>query len=176
MFAFDQIATRTNDIDQSINALGNLGHTNWVRDEVEAFHIYAHPAFDLGEVFKVRLAFNYEVFEGKEFELIQPVHGKTVQLGAPMKDMTSISHFGYHVQDPVVGGPDTLAAEINRLCGMGIEIVQVSQTVNHSGTKKRYRYAFGFMPAVGAPVKIIQRLLPGVTVEEGRQAFRWLSR
>jgi hypothetical protein len=177
LFSFSQIAARTKDINGSVNRMTAQGHTAWIRDEVHAVHLYGHPAFRLGEEFQVKLAFNYELFPTMEFELIELVGGKTVQL---IQEST-ISHFGYHTKDQQPEGLDTLVEELKRLENAGLDILQVSETVKHAGTSRRYRYAFVFFPDVGAPVKIIQRMdallkAPDDTVAAGKEMFKaWLS-
>lgn len=177
MFQFDQIAARTTNIDKAVDDLKRLGHQPWVRDTVEAVHLFGHPAFVLGDAFKVRLAFNYELFPGLEYELIQIISGRTCQLTEAVHETTSMSHFGYHVPDPAmdVNGRDHLVDELKRLEALGMVVAQVSQTVDHEGTSKRYRYAFVFFPTIGAPIKIIQRITDAMTVEQGREAYAWLS-
>jgi hypothetical protein len=183
MFEFEQIATQTYDIDYSIQKMGEMGHHNWVRDTVHAQHIFVAKGLkeDLGDEFTVKLAFNYEVFPTHEFELIQLTSGRTVQLpvrqiaftgGCNISNpLTSISHFGYHVDDQNDFGEDTLLREIKRVCALGAELCQISQTVDHANTPKRYRYAFVMFPAVGAPVKIIQRLSRDAEVSSLKQGI-----
>jgi hypothetical protein len=179
MFSFDQIAVRVEDMDLAIAEMNKQSHIDWIRDEVQAVHLFRHPAFQLGDKFEVKLAFNYELFQGVEFELIQLVSGKTAQLLEKQCGVTSISHFGYHVANQESSVQDTLVTELKRLQDDGVSIVQVSETIRHTKTSKRYRYAFGFWPTVGAPVKIIQRLAPGespdTSAAKGRELFQWLS-
>lgn len=187
MFKFDQVAVQTVDVSRDIERLGALGHTQWVRDVVHAVHIHADPRFELGDEFKVQLAFNYELLPGIEFEFIRSLFGRTCQLrlGQPL------SHWGYHVKDQssdLPGDSDPLVAELRRLAKSGLVIPQVSETVDHAGTSKRYRYAFAYVEALGAPVKIIQRLAPSTVPDnsaeqrravaestlQGRAQFAWL--
>jgi len=180
MFKFDQIAIRTSNINRSIDSLTLQGHTNWVRDTVFASHLFVRGGLNLGFNFEVHLAFNYEIFEGQEFELIQLVNGKTIQLADGRRDI--LSHFGYHIQDQDAKFPDdhdTLVRELHHLRDRGLEVLQVSQTETHQNTGRRYRYAFAYHPEVGAPIKIIQRLLPvkdnAASVAQGKEMFKWLQ-
>lgn len=180
MFVFDQIAVRSINIDNDVSFLQGQGHSDWVRDRVHAVHLYGAPAFNLGEEFEVSLAFNYDVFRGQEFEIIQLHSGRTAQLREHVSGPGGISHFGYHIENQ--GEPeaeDSLTRELRRLRNdHKLDVVQVSQTISHTGTKTRYRYAFAFFAPIGAPIKIIQRLnasSPRSTVEAGKEMFQWLA-
>ena len=180
MIAFDQIAriVSTN-MQHAVDMLTDNGYRQWVHDQVTAVHLFAHPTFHLGETFEVTLAFNYEMFPGMEFELIRPVSGRTVQLVDGRK--SELSHFGYHVPDiPPPGIPDALQHELREWKRRNGEVVQVSQTVHHTGTTRRYRYAFVYHHAWGVPIKIIQRMHVSpinseASVLMGKDEYAWLS-
>lgn len=160
----EQIAINVHDIDQHIAAIAPKHDLNWVRDRVDAVHVYA--AFQtLGESFQVELAFNYDLIPGKELELIQLRNGMTVQLIANGQ----LSHFGYHLPDPatLVDADQRMVNELRLWQEAGAKICQVSQTLLHAGTKMRYRYAFADTRAsVGAWTKIIQRMPNAVKWDE----------
>lgn len=191
---FEQIAIRVLDIEQAVSQLrSRTGYGDWVRDLVDAVHLFAHKGYDLGESFQVELAFNYDLVEGQELELIELRMGKTIQLDPaptfppelgldlPALSLRPLSHLGYHVDDD----SDITAAELRLTSAMRYwvdrqcPIIQLSQTMLHTGTKKRYRYAFADARALlGNWVKIIQRM-PGPSNEasliRGREAFAWLN-
>lgn len=180
MFVFDQVAVRTTDMHRSLDICAGQGHRSWVRDTVTAQHLFARPDLNLGETFRVELAFNYEFLPGIEFELIRLVDGQTCQLPPTV---FSLSHFGYHIADqinePYEIEQDSLLVELRRQRAFGLEILQVSQTVAHENTQRRYRYAFVQLDPLMAPVKIIQRIVSPRwtqgTVEAGKELYTWLS-
>lgn len=164
MRAFEQIALTTLDIDARIRHLGTLHtfdgkppkHSEWVHDCVQATHIYVHPDYMRGQIggeFSVRLAFNYDLIPGKELELIQLISGKTVQL-VPGLMHDGLSHLGYHIPDSA-----WLFAELDWWAALGYPCAQVSVTTQHTGTAKRYLYAFVDTRAhLGAYTKVISRM------------------
>lgn len=178
MHIFDQVAMRSADINADIDMFKAQGHHDWVQDVVEAEHILVHPKYKdrLGERFHVQLAFNYSLVPGTEFELIELIDGMSVQLLTDDR----ISHFGFHTarDQRDDGTVDSLLEELQRMKSFGCEVLQISQTVSHLNTHKRYRYAFinGGM-AGDVPVKIIQRIIPiknskiAKSLQEGRELF-----
>ena len=194
MFSIEQVALRSSDIDRDIDRYIQLRHNEWVQDCVHAAHLYVDPTCGLsallGDDFEVRLAFNYTVIQGQEFELIQPINGRTVQLmdwTPGMPTQFRLSHLGYHVEDQQMDPAmeDTLLAELRRLQEAGGRVLQISQTTMHQNTSRRYRYAFvkGVLPGDQETlVKVIQRLIPPSSpskleksMAEGRELFACLA-
>lgn len=179
MMIIEQVAMRTDDMESQLQGFATMGHLEWVRDRVEAVHLYRDESVmaRLGEHFQVELAFNYTFIPNVEFELIQLMHGQTWQL----MDTPShrISHFGYHtVKDQADNGQtDSLLEELRMLQLSGLTVMQVSQTVAHRNTQRRYRYAFATgQHTGGVAVKVIQRLLPKAAVNDGMELFACLTR
>lgn len=180
MLIYDQVAQRTSDISAQIELFKSFGLQQWVRDTVDATHIYLSSEVDLVEPsFQAHLAFNYELIPGVEFELLELVKGYSYQVAEPGR----MSHFGYHLKrDQSESGPDSLLEELQRMRTFGIQTMQVSQTVAHKNTSRRYRYAYvqGHLTG-GIPIKIIQRLLPRKAGEveasliQGRELFKCLT-
>lgn len=179
MFTFDQTALAVPSVSAAVKELMARGLLTWIRDTVHATHLYA-PG--LGERFTVHLAFNYDLVAGQEFELIQLTQGKSVQFG-PRTNMAmglpALSHFGYHVQEQEPDKLDALESELRTLVASGLRVTQLSQTLEHTGTQRRYRYAFVDVPVLGAPVKIIQRLHGyaidnEASVRAGKEQYAWL--
>lgn len=189
MLIYDQVAQRTLDINAQVELFMSFGLKQWIRDTVEAVHIYKAPELDqqLGERFKAHLAFNYEILNGKngnidentEFELIEVFEGESYQT----MELGRMSHFGYHLKrDQTESGPDSLLEELQRMRVLGFRTMQVSQTVSHQNTSRRYRYAYvqGHLTG-GIPIKIIQRLLPRkaneqeASLQQGRELFACLT-
>lgn len=171
--SIEQVAFSVPDIDAAVRTFRANGVHEWVRDTVTAAHLFVRPEWTDAiheSTFTVRLAFNYIYLPGLETELIESTHGQTVQLLEP----GTLSHLGYHV--PENDPNDRLIFDLwqwqaERNC----PVLQVSQTIKHSGTSRRYRYAFvdtrrlfrGF-------TKVIQRIPPDLTVDAGRETFAWL--
>lgn len=194
MFSIEQVALRSSDIDRDIDRYIQLRHNEWVQDRVHATHLYVDPngglSSLLGKDFEVRLAFNYTLIQGQEFELIQPIEGCTVQLMDWIPGMSTqhrLSHLGYHVEDQQMDPDmeDTLLVELLRLQAAGGRVLQISQTTMHQNTSRRYRYAFvgGVLPGDQETlVKVIQRLIPPSSpskleksMAEGRELFACLA-
>lgn len=187
---YEQVAFRSHNLRQHASDLTKrCGAAPWIFDLVDAVHLFAaDPA--VGHEFQVELAFNYTLIPNSELELIQLRQGRTVQLedlgdrepleGGRVMGPQTLSHLGYHLAD-IEGEDEQVAqmiAEMQLWIRNGYPVVQLSQTVVHSGTKRRYRYAFVDSRAiVGTYTKIIQRLSfpsDSDTIANGRTAFKWL--
>ena len=187
---YEQIAFRTNDIRAHASELQKrCAAAPWIYDLVDAVHLFAAEP-RLGDSFQVELAFNYTLFPDKELELIQLKDGMTVQLPLQvdagfaeptLMNTQVLSHFGYHLPD--LDGEATqdqqMVTELQEWIRQGYKVRQLSQTVVHKGTRKRYRYAFAdTRRLIGAWTKIIQRLsFPSneESIARGREAFTWLN-
>lgn len=180
MRAIEQIAIKTRDITQRIKDIGPIypfnGHMTrnaeslkWILDQVHAVNVYLHPDYSrraVGSAFDVQLAFNYDLIPGRELELIQLLGGETVQLmqGEPGE---GLSHFGYHVLDN-----ERLRAELEWWNVLGFVVTQVSVTTDHTGTSKRYMYAFvDTRLQIGAYTKVISRVSYPQSVEDLVQEY-----
>lgn len=180
MIVIEQMAMRTPDMSGQLEQMRQLGQLSWVRDTVEAAHLYVHPDYvgRLGLTFTVELAFNYDLMPGIEFELIQLLNGNTYQLLCEGR----YSHMGYHTRDDQSSDQaktDSLLTELKMLQQMNLTVMQVSQTIEHANTSRRYRYAFvsGHLTN-NVPLKIIQRLAVGTDqarVEAGVELFSALN-
>jgi hypothetical protein len=186
---YEQVAFRTNMLrEHSMELQRKCGAAPWVFDLVDAVHLFALP--HLGDSFQVELAFNYTLLTDAELELIQLRHGLTVQLplqadagfaDGPILNPQVLSHLGYHLPD-VEGEAEQdqqMVAELQEWIRAGCPVHQISQTVVHKGTKRRYRYAFAdTRKLVGVYTKVIQRLSfvsDEHSIARGREAFRWLA-
>jgi hypothetical protein len=181
MLNIGQIALRTSDINKTVRRYVSSGVHEWIRDTVDAMHIYLHPSIKelMGSSFRVHLAFNYDVMAPLEFELLELIVGQSYQLNTPGQ----LSHFGYHCNDQIKNDTlDTLVKELQDLQEEGFTVMQVSETVFHTGTRRRYRYAY-VNDRLGCPIKIIQRLVghasktPVVneSIAQGKELFTCLS-
>lgn len=149
---FEQIAVHVPDIDQAIdtyNKVFGLDPEKWVRDTVKASNVAGKLA---STRFTAHLAFNYELYPGKEFELIQIADGVSGQRYHVNKGEFGISHMGLHVDDC-----DAWLEQHPDLAEYGV--LQDTRTLEHSGTDRRYRYLLlNTHRALGFIVKLIQRL------------------
>ena len=186
---YEQVAFRSNSIrEHAMELQRKCGAVPWVFDLVDAVHLFALPR--LGDSFQVELAFNYTLLTDAELELIELRNGQTIQLpeegafsGQPDERLMgpqTLSHLGYHLPD-VEGEAEQdsqMVTELQLWIQRGCPVHQLSQTVVHKGTKKRYRYAFAdTRHLVGTYTKIIQRLSflsDEHSIARGREAFRWL--
>ncbi len=125
----------------------------WTKDTVTAKGILK-PEIGLVEIIEntAELRFNYDMFPGKEFELIHYIRGSNF-LGCRLPG--TMSHFGVHV--PVLNDfRDYLAQK-------GFTIVQEVITTEHTNpvvlqTGNHYHYAIFRHPALKVFWKLIQRL------------------
>jgi hypothetical protein len=164
MRPIEQIALKVVDRDRAITAIGDVlpitgagEPMKWIRDRVSAVHVYLNSNYTkeaVGSGFSVALAFNYELMPLKELELIQLLTGFTVQLPSDENFNGGLSHLGYHIKDG-----DSLFNELLWWNAGGYRVAQVSVTTDHTGTTKRYMYAFVDTRAeVGVFTKVIARI------------------
>jgi hypothetical protein len=128
------------------------GASAWTRDIVTAKGILVNAYDQVIPIHnRAELRFNYDVFTGKEFELIHYIDGHNY-LGHRIPG--TLSHFGVHVPDIDMSKP--------YLEAKGFKIVQEVVTVNHSNTNvpldRHYRYAIFRHPDLHYFWKLIQRL------------------
>ena len=187
---YEQVAFRSNNLRAHASELTKrCGAAPWIYDLVDAVHLFAAEP-RLGDSFQVELAFNYTLLPNTELELIQLRLGQTIQLPLQVDagfaeptimNTQGLSHLGYHLPDVegVEEQETQMRADMQSWIRNGCRVVQLSQTVVHSGTKRRYRYAFVDTRAlVGTYTKVIQRLsFPSndLSLTRGREAFTWLA-
>lgn len=147
---FEQIAVQTRDSATTIENYKQLGHTDWIEDEVHAKNIDGTLK---GTEFKARLFFNYTVFPGKEYEIIELFEGESAQY-YPHDNFSpngEISHMGLHVENI-----EEYIAQNELL--RNSELMQLTETQWHKGTQRRYFYALvNTIASLGFITKLIQR-------------------
>lgn len=143
----DQVSLYVPDVAASIKEYTLCGHPSWVVDEVMAF-----DTFDDDREFHVKLAFNYTIYPC-EFELIQVVAGRTVQIPTIGVYKTAgkegLSHYGFHVDD--------FNKAIKAFERCNYPLMSKVETVQHSQCPYLYRYAFMDTRKLGFIAKLIKR-------------------
>jgi len=150
-FKIDQIAILVESVEEFSNKISDVfsAKDEWVRDDVRSdAWLYDKGHKSGSSVFDYSLAFNYDLLDGGlEFELIEKNRGLSFHdhLRPPC-----ISHFGTHVED--------LGKAIKYFDGLGYDVVQINRTKDHTGTNRKYAYAFvDTRPLLGYYLKIIRR-------------------
>ena len=146
----EQIAIKVENPLSVIAMFKELGYDEWTEDEVTAE----------GNVLGVpnctnvaRLYFNYQIFDGVEFELIR------YHTGPNWLDQCGygLSHLGVHVDD--------IQPAVNAMIALGYRVAQDVRTIKHTNAAikdtRRYRYViFDTRHTLGFDLKFIQRLEP----------------
>lgn len=153
-FKIEQIAICPTDPAKAKQLLRDLGALEWAEDHVVA----------LGEVFgmdvhsEANLSFNYEIFAGKEFEVLEYTDGDNwLKYG---NRQNSVSHLGMHVT------PAELLLWRKFFEDRGIKVAQEVVTQSHTNPvisgKRVYNYAiFDTKHILGVDLKFIVRIMIG---------------
>ncbi len=148
------IADKDFSIQKTITEKGWL----WTRDIVTAKGILTAPEFVMPEVIEnvAELRYNYEMFPGKEFELIHYRSGSNF-VGARISG--GVSHFGLHVLKI-----DDFRDYFDK---KGFYLVQEVVTIHHTNVRddRHYHYAIYRHNASGVAWKLIRRLEDNVAWE-----------
>ena len=156
---FTQIAFQVEDAERKKEELERHGAQNWVSDLVTSRQIVTPNGRAAGTEALIKLAFNYDLIEPKigmdttpqpvELEFVSVVHGQTCNVGG---DFGELAHLGCRV--------DNLVAEVTRMRGLGFKLLQISQTVHHTGPHQNlYREAYFHDKGMfGCRLKFHQRL------------------
>lgn len=137
----DQISLYVPRMSKALSHYRRLGHNEWVNDIVKAYDITNDMHF------AVNLAFNYTMFP-VEFELIQLIDGKTVQI--PSEPLQGLSHYGFHVAD--------IGRAAIRFEELGYGAMATITTMEHSQCPYLYRYTFVDTRELGFISKLIERI------------------
>jgi hypothetical protein len=149
-FKIDQIAIAPVCRTQAMQVLKEIGATDWKEDVVTA---QGTVMGEDGQENAARLAFNYQLCEGKEFEVLGYHAGKNwLDYGR----MGSVSHFGMHVT------AEELEEWRAYFKSQGINVAQEVKTISHSNPAikdtRRYHYCiFNTCPLLGVDLKFIVR-------------------
>lgn len=159
-FKIEQIAIYPADADAALQLLNDLGAGEWANDHVVALgQVYGRK-----RVNEADLAFNYDLVEGKEFEILHYSNGDHWM--ASNGRGPSVSHLGMHcTADELVKWREFFA---ERNIGVAQEVMTQSHTNPFIAGKRTYNYViFDTKAILGVDLKFIVRI---ETVKEPEQA------
>lgn len=150
-FKIEQIAICPRDPDAAIELLSAMGAAEWARDHVVANGV----VFGEEGRNEADLAFNYDLFGGKEFEVLNYTHGDNWMIFEGREN--SVSHLGMHCT------ADELVEWRAFFAGRDISVVQEVFTESHTNPciagKRSYNYViFGAKHILGVDLKFIVRI------------------
>lgn len=173
------MAIFTDTFEESIARMRAAGYDDWTFDEVTADARF-HSKFDYNDSynddeFRAKLAFNYDIIPGMEFELIQPLSTNSYTEMLMTAD-GGIAHMGVHLHGgpgvPILEGipdseqPAPPKEQIKYIKGQfGLSRpIQQCVTFHHASTKvpdhRRYRYIIWESVLFPWPIKTIERIDP----------------
>jgi len=149
-FTIEQIAICPHNPAAAIELLTALGAGEWAHDHVCA----SGTVFGEDAENEADLAFNYQLGNAKEFEVLHYTAGDNWMAGLPRTN--SVSHLGMHCTAEELAGFKALFAARN------IGIVQEVDTLSHTNPvidgKRLYHYCiFDTKPILGTDLKFIVR-------------------
>lgn len=165
-----QIAFYTPDIDESVEDLMQAGYGRWVRDRVEG--VAWMDSGSVGVPYIARLAFNYDIMDGIEFEFIQPLTTPNY-IAARGISPGQVAHVGWHLEGLAA------AIDLNETWGLWELPDMEVYTTHHAGavpSDRAYHYRIFESERFPSLVKIIRR----ITREESLEAIEermpgWLA-
>lgn len=157
MIKIDQIAIAVPNLEYVLSQLKEIGLGDWKEDQV----VTDGQVYDsLAENTEASLRFNYDLIDGKEFEMLRYEKGRNWHKSRVDNDNCTpfLSHLGMHVKDRA-----EFDAVITKMLSMGYKIAQEVITKSHTNEaikdNRRYRYAiFNSHRRLGFDLKIILRL------------------
>lgn len=147
-FKIEQIAITPRNPERAFDLLKKIGLLNWTKDTVVA----SGAVWGEEGANKANLAFNYEAFAGKEFEVLEYISGPNW-----MEHEHRVSHLGMHCTElELAGWKDFFAKE-------GIIVAQEVFTQSHTNeflvnNGRKYHYCiFSTYDILGVDLKFIVR-------------------
>lgn len=150
-FVIEQIAICPRDPERAKVLLSDMGAVGWVEDHVKA----KGKVFGFAGDNEANLSFNYNMFQGSEFEVLEYTAGSNWM--AENSRINSVSHLGTHCTDEDLEGWRAFFDE------RGIKAAQEVETFSHTNqflidTKRTYQYViFDTKEILGVDVKFIVR-------------------
>lgn len=153
-FGIEQIAINPRNPARARQLLIDLGMVNWVDDQVKALgQVFGEDAGNIAN-----LAFNYEAFSGKEFEILNYVEGDNWLEDAVEDRANTVTHLGMHCS------ADDLIRWREFFAERGIGIAQEVFTQSHTNpflveNGRKYNYViFDTKSILGVDLKFIVRI------------------
>ena len=154
-FKIEQIAINPRDRVKAKELLIALGLATWVEDHVVATGV----VFDSDELTnEADLSFNYDAFDGKEFEILSYTAGSSWLDDSEHDRSNSVTHLGMHVTEPELDAYREFFEE------RGIDVAQEVNTLSHTNpylneNGRKYHYCiFDTKPILGVDLKFIVRI------------------
>lgn len=150
-FTIEQIAICPNDPEAARRLLADMGAVEWAEDHVTA----EGSVYGTAGTNEADLAFNYEIFAGKEFEVLNYTEGDNWMNREERRN--SVSHLGMHCSG------DELVLWRKFFAERGITVAQEVFTKNHTNPviagKRSYNYViFDTKAILGVDLKFIVRI------------------
>lgn len=151
-FVIEQIAICPKDPVAAKKLLSEIGAINWAEDHVVATgNVFGRPGTNEAD-----LSFNYDIFAGKEFEVLDYTKGDNWMDGM-QRGRNAVSHLGMHCS------AEELTEWRAFFAGRGIHVAQEVFTESHTNPviagKRWYNYViFDTKAILGVDVKFIVRL------------------
>lgn len=154
-FQIEQIAICPRDPELAKQLLRDMGATDWVEDHVTA----SGKVFGETATNEANLSFNYDIFSGKEFEVLCYTDGEN-WLDSLERGFNTVSHLGMHCTAEELINWRAFFAERK------IDVVQEVLTLQHTNPaiagKRSYNYViFGTKHILGVDLKFIVRINQG---------------
>ena len=154
-FTIEQIAIAPANPVAARELLEAIGAVEWAEDHVVAEgEVYGHPGGNEAD-----LSFNYDLFSGKEFEILDYTHGNNWIDTNGGRGRNVVSHLGMHCSSEELSKWREFFAE--REIDVAQEVFTVSHTNPVIDGKRKYNYViFDTAYILGVDLKFIVRMDP----------------
>lgn len=151
-FIIEQIAICPKDPVAAKNLLSEIGAANWAEDHVVATgNVFGRPGTNEAD-----LSFNYDIFAGKEFEVLDYTKGDN-WMDDMQRGRNAVSHLGMHCSAEDLVKWRAFFAERNIVVAQ--EVFTDSHTNPVIAGKRKYNYCiFDTKEILGVDLKFIVRL------------------
>ncbi len=150
-FKIEQVAICPKNTERALALLADMGIGQWTEDTVSAEgYVFGKPTVN-----RAKLRFNYDVIQGKEFEILDYVQGEN-WVDSLLRGRPCVSHIGMHCSaEELVQWREFFATR-------NINIAQEVTTNEHTNPaiagKRHYKYViFDTWSILGVDIKMIVR-------------------
>lgn len=151
-FFIEQLALNPKDPDAARQLLADMGATSWVEDHVTA----AGSVFGSPGANEANLSFNYDMFAGKELEILHYTKGQN-WVASHTRGANCVSHIGMHCTAEELSLWRIFFAE--RKIEVAQEVFTSAHTNPAIADKRRYNYViFDTKKILGVDLKFIVRI------------------